>query len=63
MTNIINQMRRWALIKLAAGDTVALNLRLTKGLYVHASTKNALFVNVHVEPDALTSFVIGKEIE
>lgn len=54
-------MRRWALIKLAAGNTVVLNLRLTKRLDIHSSTKNALFINVTVDPDARTSFVIGKE--
>lgn len=61
MTSLFNRIRRWALIKLAAGNPVALNLKLTKGLYLQSSTKNGLFINVKVEPDAFTSFVIGKE--
>ena len=61
MTNFLKKIRTWALIKLAAGRPVVLNLKLNKGLYLHSSTNNALFVNVHVVGDSGPAFILGQD--
>lgn len=49
MRTLLARLRAWLLIKLAAGRPVAINLKLTRGLYLY-ETDGGLFVNVQVDP-------------
>lgn len=52
-TDYISRLRAWLLIKLAAGRPVALNLKLTRGLYLYGAN-GGLYVNVRVDPSKET---------
>ena len=47
----LNKLRQWLLVKLANGQPVAMNLRLTRGMYFQHLTSGFLF-NVHVDYEA-----------
>lgn len=45
---LASRLRIWLLLKLAGGMPVAINLQLTRGLYIYGVA--GLHVNVHVDP-------------
>lgn len=49
MRTLLDRLRTWALLRLAGGRPVALNLRLTRGLYLQPGLTDGLFVNVQVD--------------
>lgn len=46
---LLEKLRNWLLVKIAAGKPVALNLKLTRGMYFQCGTINGLFVNIHID--------------
>jgi hypothetical protein len=53
MGRLFERLRTWLLIQLAAGRPVAINLRLTRGLYLQ-NGNGGVYVNIYVDPQKET---------
>jgi hypothetical protein len=70
MTNYLKRLREWLLIKLAAGRPVAINLKLTRGLYLQYGS-NGLYINLDIDhskewpigPDKVGIYLSGDKNE
>lgn len=49
MKTFISTLRKWALIKLAAGKPVAINLKLARGLYLQAGSRGGFYENIRLD--------------
>jgi hypothetical protein len=52
MKSLLRKLRNWALIKLAAGKPVAINLKLTRGLYLQAGPNDGFYENIRIDNKA-----------
>lgn len=49
MKSLLRKLRNWALIKLASGKPVAINLKLTRGLYLQAGPSDGFYENIRID--------------
>jgi len=49
LKTVPNRLRTWAILLLAGGRPVALNLHLTRGLYLQHSGLGGLYLNIQVD--------------